>query len=372
MIIELSEEYLPERILFRDKQVKQIEEVFQNYKKFGMGTNLVVFGTTGSGKCLKKGTKVFTEDGWEKIETLKNPKNILSLNIETLGYEWDLCYPIKLKHNDICKIITLKDGKKITCTPEHPLLVMDENGDLIWKKSKDIKKGDYLTVSELTKPHLNIKNISPSLSRMIGFLIGDGYLYKSKKNNCNEVLFSNIDKDLLKIFIDDVYIYFNKSIKSFFYDYGHRRDMGVKVCGLKIFNEFNKYIPSGKKSGIVALFSCDGTVGSGNIEYYTKSEKLARDVNLLLSNFGCMGKISTKKAKFNGKDYGVHWRVRISDGVSIMRFYERIGFYGEKQRKLILKYQKLKNQARWSRFIVPNIYDKLRVLKRPISTKKER
>lgn len=50
MIIELSEEYIPKKVLFRDKQVMQIEEVFKNYKKFGMGTNLLIFGTTGSGK----------------------------------------------------------------------------------------------------------------------------------------------------------------------------------------------------------------------------------------------------------------------------------------------------------------------------------
>jgi len=50
MIIELSEEYLPEKILFRDKQIKQIKDVFENYKKFGMGTNLLILGTTGSGK----------------------------------------------------------------------------------------------------------------------------------------------------------------------------------------------------------------------------------------------------------------------------------------------------------------------------------
>lgn len=50
MIIELSEEYLPDKVLFRDKQMKQIKEVFQNYKKIGLGTNLILLGVTGSGK----------------------------------------------------------------------------------------------------------------------------------------------------------------------------------------------------------------------------------------------------------------------------------------------------------------------------------
>ena len=50
MIIELSEEYIPEEILFRDSQMNQIKDVFVNYKRMGIGTNLLILGVTGSGK----------------------------------------------------------------------------------------------------------------------------------------------------------------------------------------------------------------------------------------------------------------------------------------------------------------------------------
>lgn len=50
MILELSEEYIPERLLFREKQVMQINEVFENYNRIGMGTNILILGVTGSGK----------------------------------------------------------------------------------------------------------------------------------------------------------------------------------------------------------------------------------------------------------------------------------------------------------------------------------
>ena len=55
MIIELSDDYIPEKILHRDSQIKEIKKIFKNFKKLGMGTNLVILGVTGSGKtCLIK------------------------------------------------------------------------------------------------------------------------------------------------------------------------------------------------------------------------------------------------------------------------------------------------------------------------------
>lgn len=50
MIEELSEEYIPQEILHRDEQLAKIREVFNNFKKYKSGTNLVLFGVTGSGK----------------------------------------------------------------------------------------------------------------------------------------------------------------------------------------------------------------------------------------------------------------------------------------------------------------------------------
>lgn len=52
MIIELSDFYIPKKILHRDKQIHTLREVFINFKKYKCGTNLAIFGCTGSGKTL--------------------------------------------------------------------------------------------------------------------------------------------------------------------------------------------------------------------------------------------------------------------------------------------------------------------------------
>lgn len=50
MIVELTENYQPTEILHRDKQINSIIGVFKNFKETGMSSNLLVLGTSGSGK----------------------------------------------------------------------------------------------------------------------------------------------------------------------------------------------------------------------------------------------------------------------------------------------------------------------------------
>jgi len=63
MVFELSEKYVPDNFLFREKQKKAIESVFKNYKKFGFGAggNKLVIGSTGVGKTALT-TKILSEN----------------------------------------------------------------------------------------------------------------------------------------------------------------------------------------------------------------------------------------------------------------------------------------------------------------------
>ena len=55
-LTQLMENFEVENILFREYHLDKIEHVFNNYKEFGVSTNLMICGVTGSGKtlCLKK------------------------------------------------------------------------------------------------------------------------------------------------------------------------------------------------------------------------------------------------------------------------------------------------------------------------------
>lgn len=116
MIIELSDDYIPEKILHRNKQIKEIKLIFKNFKKLGMGTNLALLGVTGSGKtCLIK--KIIEEEdnsiyisGSETRTPFKTIKAIFNLNIKT--YEELLKITIqKLKEKP--KILIIDEIDKI-------------------------------------------------------------------------------------------------------------------------------------------------------------------------------------------------------------------------------------------------------------------
>lgn len=89
MIIELSDDYLPEEVLHREKQIKEIKQIFRNFQRFGMGTNLVLFGVTGSGKTTIIRKVIQEEDnaiyvsGAETYTPFKTIKAIYNLNIKT-------------------------------------------------------------------------------------------------------------------------------------------------------------------------------------------------------------------------------------------------------------------------------------------------
>jgi len=50
MIRELTESFNPKKVLHRKEQIKVIDAVFKNFNKFGMASNLLIQGVTGSGK----------------------------------------------------------------------------------------------------------------------------------------------------------------------------------------------------------------------------------------------------------------------------------------------------------------------------------
>ena len=116
MINELSDDYLPDTILHRKKQMEEIRQIFKNFQRLGMGTNLALLGVTGSGKsCIIK--KIIEEEnnaiyisGSETRTPFKTIKAIFNLRIQT--HEEVLRITIeRLKENP--KILVIDEIDKI-------------------------------------------------------------------------------------------------------------------------------------------------------------------------------------------------------------------------------------------------------------------
>ena len=91
MLRELTESYQPEKLLHRDIQLEKINEVFKSFKKFQMGSNLLLQGYSGSGKTTtitsalngKNGDYIFVSGAQNKT-SYKLLKSIFDLNFNTV------------------------------------------------------------------------------------------------------------------------------------------------------------------------------------------------------------------------------------------------------------------------------------------------
>ena len=63
MIKELTEFFIPLKILHRENQIKKIKSIFKNFQEQGIAENLLVQGVTGSGKTAVITKVVYDEDG---------------------------------------------------------------------------------------------------------------------------------------------------------------------------------------------------------------------------------------------------------------------------------------------------------------------
>jgi ribonucleoside-diphosphate reductase alpha chain len=112
------------------------------------------------------------------------------------------------------KRISTEGGYNITMTLEHRLRVIDEDGNYVWKHSKDIKIGDWVALKKNTypeatdyrwpefnfEPHFNSKEIafpvepSEELGEFIGYFIGDGS-FSFNERGTGRVIFSIADAE---------------------------------------------------------------------------------------------------------------------------------------------------------------------------------
>jgi len=317
----------------------------------------IVCGKRGGGKCLCGDTLITLEDGREiPIKDLeKENKKIISLNKEQkiISTKKEKFY--KRTINKTLEI-TLRTGKKINLTPEHPLLTI--NG---WKNAENLKKGSRIATPR-TIPFFGSKKMQTYEIKLLAYLIAEGCL----KNRF--ILFSNKDKKIVDDFKKAVFN-FDKRLIIKNHGPSDYRIIGEKtktdknkvkqITKNKILDRRNslrkyleeiqlynhksetKFIPNtifmlSKKNLALflnRLFSCDATIYFDNnkkqhiISYSSSSKKLILQVQGLLLRFGIISIIRTKKTKRL-----LNYELNIISS-QIPTYIKEIGFFGKKENK---------------------------------------
>ncbi|HBP40024.1 MAG: ATP-dependent zinc metalloprotease FtsH [Candidatus Woesebacteria bacterium GW2011_GWC1_30_29] len=349
-----------------DEAKKELVEVVdflknpEKYRKIGARTpkGVLLFGPSGVGKCVIGDSLVSTSKGLLEIRDI--PKYF---SVEENGFvhgatlsSFDFSNSIdtiaKASHwydlgiSDTLKLQTYM-GHEIEGTLEHPLVFINDQGKLEFKRLDQAKVGDWIPVKTNNQMFGNYKVLDTKTSYLLGLLTGDGGM--SIKDR---IYFSTADKELLLFFKTYFKNKFEYSIKkaNSKYDYyisSSNIKSEITHYGMDESYSRNKKIPDqimlSPKENVVAflqgLFDTDGSVyKTGKVEYSTSSKKLARQVSALLLNLGVMHKFREK----GDNQYSSSYVILIS-GTSLINFTEQIGFrLKRKQDKLDLYLSKIK------------------------------
>jgi replicative DNA helicase len=325
-------------------------------------SDLLVFaGRPGMGKCVSAGTLIPTGEGLKPIEDLK-PTDVDGIEDDEGGvyypFEIGVQTPNGLKQTAYfydsgvkpTLRIQTRAGYALSGTHVHPVLTLSKSGEKVWKPLCAVVPGDFVAVQRHEtvwgnstqlpafeyKYNENLRStkvpklpfdLTVELAYFLGLLAGDGNLTRE-----DAVSISSADPEILEIFYrwaDSMGLSARHNA-----NYDHRISSKVLTAWLKHLGlwgyAYEKEIPaiilqSGREhvqAFLQGLFDTDGhpELQNGYIQFVTTCEKLARQVHIILLQFGIVSKLTFKRNAYRGA-----WCIRIT-GDAARNFYDRVGF----------------------------------------------
>jgi phosphate starvation-inducible protein PhoH/intein/homing endonuclease len=335
-----------------------LEQIVAHDMVFGIGP-------AGTGKCLSGDALLLTDRGMVEIGQLAagtRPDEAVPIDLTVHGVEGP--EPATRLYDggesDTLKITT-RLGYAIETTPEHPLLVLDPEEGLAWRRADALKLGDTLALQrgqrmfgervglgytshlgtlDGSKP-VHVEALDDHLAYLSGLLVGDGCLTWR-----NRVMLCSADAEAVGAFRELAarlglhvfpgtrpydHVVASKGLYLLF----ERMGLSTGIAGTKRIPHAILAAPERFVAAFLSgLFDADGTVErrDGTISYSTVSPTLAAQVHTVLLNFGIVASRGIKKGRYKGRPH-LSERLTIT-GAEAERFDELIGFRLERKRAL--------------------------------------
>jgi len=309
------------------------------------GRVVEIYGPESSGKCLVADTQLWTDHGLETVaeffERLGQPASCTSrvtdvseFGARVVNERGELETVTALTHNNRRPVveITLRSGRGVKVTMNHPLRVLNERGAIVWREAKEIAEGDTLVSATFGAVEATGgEHLSENEAVLLGYLVAEGSV-----SSPNTVGFTNKDDEVGTEFSDLMGRLFDAEVKR----YGdkeyrvHSKEIRSELAdgfGLDYVTAAGKSVPNRVRVGghkvqrafLSALFEGDGWIdGSSTIGLASASQLLAQQVQLMLYGLGVPCSLS---AKFNTEYQRDYWTVTVSPAVA-HRFLEEVGF----------------------------------------------
>lgn len=325
-----------------------------------------------AGKCCGEGTYINTPSGLREIQTLGDPEGAeyqpLHIGVaQEGGRRSTSAYFYNGGERDTVRVRG-RCGYEIEGTPNHRVRVMAETGTIEWRFLGDLRVGDRIGIHRKTAlwpetqvdtlpyqadlPKGKALNLPPSIDEtwgtLLGVLVGDGSWTASRVVEVTVGPYPEWLAQVEQLFrttLGSVAVYPEPKRPRIFRVRAHSTPARrfLDRLGFKIDVESHtKRVPwaimQSPKPVVAAflrgLFETDGSAERGGrlISFSTASEKLAREVQLLLLNFGIVSRIKPRLNKRYGKTY---YLLTVLGAESVRLFAEEIGFLSERKSALL-------------------------------------
>lgn len=299
-----------EKIEYRDYQKQVIDRSCEI-------TRGLIQLPTGSGKCINENSLCITDQGMLFIKEFaeKEAENYsvrgLNLNVSTpLNSGTDISTYIYKDGVSLSNKINLLGNYSIIGTPEHKILAVDDSGEIVWKKTKNISVGDVCVINYKNNLFGSSRLISEDEAYWMGILTGDGSINQKgtiKLTNEDEHII-NFAKNFcsncgLKLYIKqhgtsincrEMFIHSIKYRKRL-YEFGMKY---VTSCNKEIPLEIRKSPKNIVAAFIRGLFETDGWIDKRPVICISLCSKVLIDqLQTILLNFGIISSCTIKKTK---------------------------------------------------------------------------
>jgi DNA repair protein RadA/Sms len=261
------------------------------------GSLVLIGGEPGIGKCLVGSTRILdpVSGAFSEItEYASATRPVLSLDTRThrLTPQRDVRFLDQGVQTIVA--VTTRLGRKLRCTPNHPLLTPEG-----WRAAQELKPGTRIA-TPLSLPYFGQKEMSEAAVKLIAYILSDGSAQG-------------------QISVTSAGLRFTKAAEKAMPDCVFRLPQRQMALFLKV------------------LFSCDGSVyvtteKQVGVSYSTISRRLAEDVQHLLLRFGFITKLRSKRQRVNGQAYQA-WEVQLLGVGAVKRFLAEIGVWGREAAK---------------------------------------
>ncbi len=304
--------------------------------------------------CLPGDARVRTPDGTHRIGQLAyaTPDSEVDIDLKVLDRNGDPVMASKLFHSGEHPTLRIRttEGYDLTGTRNHPILCLVPVAGvpmLLWKLMEEIQPGTHVALNRTPPAEGGVLTEREwQLATLTGAWVAEGFASPTRAG------FNNVDKQ----YFDEVVAAFDAVIGGPRYSYSRTIKSGrllyeLDVQAMDRFREsplgglieqksdlkcVPSYVwegsPAFKRAFLQSLFEGDGSSSllgrnTGQISYSTRSFQLAQDVQELLLEFGI---VSRQSVSGRGEI-----KVYIGNRRDIRLFANRVGFFGQKQAKLL-------------------------------------